>query len=226
MLHPVFKRLRVDPGLDFFRHRTAERLRKMFSPRWVASKLAATAHSLRNPDDPWLVRDAVAALDEWLEPHHKVLEWGSGVSTPWLAERAGSVTSIEHDPEWHRKALVALGQKSLKNAEVRLAVEADYVRQADSFPDGAFDLILNDGLLRGRALSASLSKLKPGGLLVCNHVNYFLPSDSATPHSRSRADGPEESVDPDAFVELQRWKVKWMSDGVIDTAFFWKPEHH
>ena len=72
----------------------------------------------------------------------------------------------------------------------RLVEESAYLQVIDEFPAGFFDYIIVDGLFRGEALVRSLPKLRPGGVLVFDNVNWFLPSDSRTPHSRTAADGP------------------------------------
>jgi predicted O-methyltransferase YrrM len=204
--------------------RTKARIWRMFSPTWVVKRVVATAQALRNPDAPWMVASALAHVERWLRREHLVFEWGTGLSTPWLAKRAGKVIAIEHDPLWQRKTVQSLQEKSLEaNVEVRLAKEEDYVAQIDAFADNSIDLILVDGLHAGAALAASMHKLKHGGMLVVNAAHLVLPSDSTTPDARSREDGPDENLDPAELIELMRWRLKWESDGVNDTAVFWKP---
>src|SRR5207248_2717372 len=138
-------------------------------------------------------------------------------------KRVAALVSVEHDPDWHERVSGMLAREKLTNAEVRLAPESQYLKAASGFAEGSLDVISIDGLVRGRALGASLSRLRQGGLLVFNHAHLYLPSGSETPHARSREDGPEASIDPAVFVELQRWRVKWLSDGTSDTALFYKP---
>jgi predicted O-methyltransferase YrrM len=215
--------LRVDPNGDLFRYRTRERLKKLLSPRWLAHRLAASAYAIRHPESPWVVPEALDEIARRLRHEDKVFEWGSGLSTPWLAERAGTVTAVEHNAAWAKKASAMLEQKALRNAEVRLVSEAQYFAQLDAVADGSLDLIMVDGMENGRTLGLSLPRLRPGGLLVLNRAQDTLPSESLTPGARSRAEGPHDSVDPLAFVELQRWAVKWFTDGINDTAVFTKP---
>ena len=45
----------------------------------------------------------------------RMLEWGSGGSTVWFADRlpdAAQLTSVEHDRQWHEKLSAAIGQRS------------------------------------------------------------------------------------------------------------------
>jgi predicted O-methyltransferase YrrM len=134
------------------------------------------------------------------------------------------VLAVEHDPLWQRKTVQALQEKALDgNVEVRLANEEEYVAQIDTFADHTIDFILVDGIRAGEALAVAMRKLKHGGMLVVNGAHLVLPSDSTTPDARSREDGPDDALDPAELIELMRWRLKWESDGVNDTAVFWKP---
>lgn len=50
--------------------------------------------------EPWLVRHAITALDQLLEPHHRGLEWSSGSSTLWNLVRLAGLHTVEHEKEW------------------------------------------------------------------------------------------------------------------------------
>ena len=203
---------------------TAARLKRLFSPRWVARRVAASAFSLRNPDAPLVAPGALLHADRWLRRDHFAFEWGSSLSTAWLARRAGRVVAVEQDPLWHGRMHALLVSKGLADAvELRLAPGEDYFSQIERFADDSIDFVVVDGPNPAMALAASLAKLKHGGMLVVNGAHLLLPSDSKTPDARSRADGPHEDLDPAELVELMRWRLKWESDGVNDTAVFWKP---
>jgi predicted O-methyltransferase YrrM len=189
----------------------------------MVKRVVATANSLRNPETPWIVSGALAHVERWLRRDHLAFEWGTGLSTAWLAKRAAKVVAVEHDPLWQRKTIQSLEEKSLQNVEVRLARELDYVAQIETFSDKSIDFILVDGIQAGAALAISMKKLKNGGMLVLNGAHRVLPSDSTTPDARSREDGPDEEIAPAELIELMRWRLKWESDGQNDTAVFWKP---
>jgi hypothetical protein len=223
-LHAVDRRtpLRVQPLFDS--RSTAARLKRLFSPRWVARRVAATAFALRNQDAPLLAASGLAHADRWLRKEHFAFEWGSSFSTAWLARRAGRVVAVEQDPIWHGRMQALLASKGLADAvELRLAPGDEYLAQIQRFADASIDLVLVDGPNPALALSASLAKVKHGGMLLVNGAHLLLPSDSTTPDARSRADGPHDDLDPAELVELMRWRLKWESDGINDTAVFWKP---
>lgn len=214
--------LRVQPLFDS--RSTAARLRRLFSPRWVARKVAATAYALRKEDAPLLAAGALLQADRWLRKEHFAFEWGTSFSTAWLARRAGRVVAVEQDPLWHGRMQALLAAKGLAEAvELRLSPGGEYFAQIELFADDSIDFVLVDGPQPALALAASLPKLKHGGMLVVNGAHLLLPSDSKTPDARSRADGPHEDLDPAELLELMRWRLKWESDGVNDTALFWKP---
>ncbi len=72
---------------------------------WLRSLFAIyDFDDLSRLDLPWWTFDAVREGDSFLRarPDARVFEWGSGASTLWLSKRAGQVTSVEHDGEWHQ----------------------------------------------------------------------------------------------------------------------------
>jgi len=53
---------------------------------------------------PWFARAAIERLDKYirkLDVPPRVLEWGSGSSTVWIAKRASKVVSVEHTIKWY-----------------------------------------------------------------------------------------------------------------------------
>ncbi len=71
-----------------------------WTPQYIKDRVQLRRWERRHPEAPWLVGEAVDLLTTWLRPSDVVVEFGSGRSTLWLAERAGSVISVEHDVAW------------------------------------------------------------------------------------------------------------------------------
>ncbi len=136
-------------------------------------------------DLPWWTLAAVKETDEFLKRRGsaRVFEYGSGASTVWLARRAASVVSVEHDPDWHRAISRMLAAQA--NARIEL-VEADpspvpgYVSEKEGWKGrsfhnyasaiddegGPFDLIVVDGRARAACLTHALKHLAPGGMIL------------------------------------------------------------
>ena len=154
--------------------------------RWLRSLFAIyDIEDMAELDLPWWTYAAIEEADKFLKSRSspRVFEYGSGASTIWLARRAASVTSIEHDRPWH--GVVSKRLAAHKNAAVKL-IEADaepvpgYLsekpgwqgrsfRQYASAIDnesGHFDLVVVDGRARGACLAHAIKKLAPDGMIL------------------------------------------------------------
>ena len=103
------------------------------------------------------------------------------------------------------------------------AAEAAYVAELDRMEAESADFILVDGIYRDYCAQKAIRVLRPGGLLVIDNVNRYLPSDSHAPRSRSRADGPKTRTWQAVYDVIGSWRMIWTSSGVGDTALFFKP---
>ena len=122
------------------------------------------------PQVPWISYDAQALLGRHLTPASRVLEFGSGMSTLWFADRAGAVVSVEHHAEWYAKVKAMLPQDAA--IDYRLATDpAAYCAVAD---ERGFDLVLVDGRFRDQCVAAGLKVLRPGGILYLDNSDHAL----------------------------------------------------
>jgi hypothetical protein len=122
----------------------------------------------RFPSGPWLPYTALEAIEDFLLPSAKVLEFGSGNSTVWMARRCSQLVSIEHDPVWFERVHAALQGVDGANVAYELRSPERYA-DTSKFPDGFFDLVLVDGLRREECVSNSLTKIgSDGGLYLDN----------------------------------------------------------
>lgn len=201
------------------------------TPRYVRDRLTLMAYERANPDQPWLTRTMVEILDTLLLPDDVGLEFGSGRSTRWFARRVGHLTSVEHNRDWYvrvEKQLESIG----KAVDYRLhedgateSQDSAYVKVARSISPSSLDFVLVDGMARDHCAHASLDKLKPGGMLIIDNVNWYLPRESKThsPNSRDLEDGYASSVWQQIGDEIQGWRSIWTTNGVTDTALWIKP---
>ncbi|TDK51426.1 class I SAM-dependent methyltransferase [Algoriphagus formosus] len=137
---------------------------------------------------PWINHFACERLRELIKPGMNILEFGLGGSTLFFRNLGASVYSIEHDDEWFQTVKKELENDKMVSLHL-YKPEIDqpeiedkyrsvhglfsegmswkaYAHAADNLPNEAFDLILIDGRARPECLRNSISKLKPGGMLV------------------------------------------------------------
>jgi len=140
-------------------------------------------------DTPWWTLAAGRKVGHFLEknPSARVIEWGSGASTLWLAKRSGSVISIESDPDWAARVInsvpknVTLIQPTIPPASSATTVGSTrwgfrgldfehYVGAIDTL-EGNFDLVVIDGRAREACFDYALQRLAPGGIILFDNTN-------------------------------------------------------
>lgn len=185
-----------------------------------------------HPEVPWLAPAAVDFLQGYLKPTDEMLEFGSGRSTLWFSKRVHHITSVEHDPNWHAVIGAKMKASSITNITYHLcprqddlipAKDANYVKVCQSIPPASLDALLVDGIYRAQCVLQSLSLLKSSGILVIDNVNRYLPSASIAPNSRSMQAGPIDAEWQQVFERISSWRFFWSSNGVSDTAIYFKP---
>lgn len=203
------------------------------TPRYIWDRSTLALRQVRHPDEPWLTAEAVALLSQWLRPSDVGLECGSGRSTAWFARRTAHLVSLEHHPQWFQKVTDHLASTGLAGrVDYRLLDDGlatpgggRYVQAIRELPASSLDFALIDGVARAECIVASLPRLRPGGILVVDNVNWYWPRDppSRAPHSRKTSDG-FASVDWELAARLvDGWRRVWTTDGVSDTAIWFKP---
>ena len=141
--------------------------------RWLAS-LGAIYHLDRMIalDIPWWNVRSARHIEEFLRhrPNARVFEYGSGASTVWLARRASSITSVEHNAAWATKLKGKL--TGYPNARLVVAgydlegvpAEQPYVCTIEG--TGLYDMIVVDGRLRVPCLAKAFQHLLSDGIIV------------------------------------------------------------
>lgn len=154
---------------------------------WIWEKL--------NPDKPWLCEGTIEFCKNNLNSSMLVLEFGSGRSTAWFAQKVNKLISIEYDTNWYEIVKKQLESKNITNVNLRLITldhdssepEKDsyeicpkYIAALDEFEDNTFDFIIIDGHYRTNCTRKSISKLKPGGYLLVDDINLWNSLDALT----------------------------------------------
>jgi hypothetical protein len=122
----------------------------------------------------------------------KIFEWGCGGSTLFFADRAETVTSIEHNEIWYSKLAGILTEKNILSVSLKLTIPSNdidseamyysdnelyqgqsfknYVLEIERCSDEELDIILIDGRARNACFLHSVKKLKKGGILVWDNT--------------------------------------------------------
>jgi hypothetical protein len=94
-----------------------------FHPSYASRYVSDNLIRSRSPLDlelPWFSYAAIDFLEKHLTPDMDVFEYGSGGSTIFFARRAGSVVSVEDNPEWFNRVKDRVTQLGLTNVSLRL----------------------------------------------------------------------------------------------------------
>lgn len=203
-----------------------------WTPRYIMNRLAEMYYHRTCPDHPWLTREANQILASYLKESDIGLEFGSGRSTLWFAKRVKNITSVEHDECWHKKVSRYLEDNNVRNVDYHLIPKdtdddqgdrSSYVRLMERFEAGSVDFVLVDGLYRDFCALKALSIISPGGMLIIDNANWFLPHNTHSPNSRSFQQGPKGETWTEVYESITQWRMIWTSSGVTDTALLFKP---
>lgn len=208
---------------------------RTFRPSYLFRRLAQLSFERRFPDCPWLNRSAILLLDSWLKPTDRGIEWGSGRSTVWIARRVRHLMSIEDDPSWHARIQEKLARSKVAGrVDYRLVpcdkVEIDepdahpYADIVDEVADETLDFALVDGNIRLTCMRRVLPKLKPGGVLVLDNANRYVPNGYLGGHTtvHEPRDQPRTPGWEKVLEDLLPWRWLNTSDGIWDTRFWIK----
>lgn len=180
-MHPLKKALKASD-----RRRTrfhTERGQFMPASAWVRlPRSVADRVRGREQREPWMVPAAVDRLEELIQPTWRILEFGSGASTPWYAERAAHLVSLENDPVWLEKVRGRLGPVARNRCDLRLVPLNEFPEVAAELAPGSFDLVIIDGnegagVTRGDCAAAALPLIRPEGYVVVDDsdIREFQP---------------------------------------------------
>jgi hypothetical protein len=136
----------------------------------------------RLPEMPWWPYPAIEAIDRLLDRDSVVLEFGIGMSTLWLARRAGRVYGVEGAPEWYEEMTKRLHDAGLDNVTLLLRDSTRYPDRGnysdqfnevfsslDGIPEPQLDLVIVDGAARWRCVEKALPAIRPGGFLYLDN---------------------------------------------------------
>ena len=146
---------------------TERGVRVAVKPADVAFALGTTAGRRLGyyPTRPLWAADARRYLEGYVDGA-RVFEWGSGMSTVWLARRAREVVSVEDDPAWFKRLSVPLAR--YPHVSVVFAdSQAEYV-SALAQP---FDVVIVDGSWRAQCIRRAADWIRPGATIVIDDTD-------------------------------------------------------
>lgn len=232
----------VEPDLRPGPSLVGRRSIRHWTPNYVSHRVRALVDHWRDPHAPSLTKDATRLLGQLLAGSDQGVEWGSGNSTAWLAERTKHLTSFETNPEYFARVREGLRSRDITNVDYRLIpfqdsdseeemLRSEWVQSASAFIDDSLDFVLVDSSPRGCLCAQVAGKLRRGGILVLDNANWYLPPPrwlTPAPGSVSVPLGfqgsrvPESTMSPRFLDETKKWRRIWTSDGVQMTLVFIK----
>jgi hypothetical protein len=182
---------------------------------------------------PWTSPASVKILQQLLDKEAIGFEYGSGMSTLFIAARIRHLTSVEHNEKWFRIVSTKLRTHNFTNIDYHCipavtgtggsreySFHQDYGLDSQSFrvmqdyhnyfsfitvfPNGHFDFIFIDGRARIECTLNAIPKLKKGGMLVLDNSDR----DRYAP----------------LFKVLEHWPRVTTTTGLFDTTIWFKPE--
>lgn len=207
-------------------------MKSHITPRFIVDRIGNWFYWKMNPNLPWLTKKANKYLDNHLKKEMIGLEFGSGRSSMWFAGKLKQLISVEGHEGWYNKVALDFKNNNVENVDYIFSKfdekteenAEEYSDIVSRYDDEYFDFILVDGGPRDLCAIKSLPKLKPGGILVIDNLNWFLPSNTRSPNSRSLADGCSNETWQKVYDVINTWEKIWTSSGVTDTGIFIKPK--
>jgi hypothetical protein len=164
----------------------------------------------------------------------KGIEWGAGRSTLWIAPRVAQLISVEESRTWYLRMRHKLRTLNVGNVRLILAPEgdttqceeceysADYVGAASDLSPESMDFAVVDGKLRDLCALRAVELLRPGGFLLVDDCNRYLPT---VCHVPIRVTEPASDLWGKLAYRLEGWTSLAFSDGVQETRVFLKPSN-
>jgi len=116
---------------------------------------------------PWMNYPTIEFLENVLHDGSRVFEYGSGQSTKFLASRASSVTTVEHDPAFYTR----LSRELPSNVELHFEENEESYVERLARCESDFDLIVVDGVHRSACLQIAPHHLKESGIIILDDAD-------------------------------------------------------
>ena len=103
-----------------------------------------------------------------------------------------------------------------------------YSGVAIEFPDESLDFALVDGMIRISCMEVVLDQIKPGGLLILDNANRYVPNPFGKGHTtiHEARKAPRSPRWQAILSRLESWRAIHTTDGIWDTRFWIKSANH
>lgn len=200
-------------------------------PRYLVDRAAIQVRGRLRGRQPWITATAKDLLDTLLMDTDRGLEFGPGDTTLFFAQRVAHVYAIEGFDEWHAPLVERLAREQVTNVTLHLAsantlgYQSDEHRRAyvEAHPDLApesLDFVFVDGEYRDECALRGLGLLRPGGLMILDNAETYLPGPARSPW---RVTEPVNAQWETFARATEGWRCMWTTNGVWDTAIWFKP---
>ena len=129
---------------------------------------------------PWIAWPCIDFMADYVQPTHRVFEWGGGGSTLFFLKKGCRVTTVESSMEWVKELeqqISALGAEARNRWDLRfVAIAGNSDRRVSEYigqvaVGAPWDLVMVDGWSRQKCLLEGMHYVKAGGVLVLDNAN-------------------------------------------------------
>lgn len=114
---------------------------------------------------PWLSYPAIHFLEQRIQPHFCVFEYGIGFSTLWWAKRVQRVVGCDHDRGWIER-IRARAPSNVRLIHEPSSENGGYAHAALALVPLRFDVIVIDGEDRNHCARHAMPALTSGGVVL------------------------------------------------------------
>lgn len=143
----------------------------LYAAKALATNLFRVLFGYR-PHLPWISYRAIKEIECLIQKDWKAIEFGSGMSTLWIARRCGFLHSVEDNEQWYKKVTAILSQLSIGNTRYELRSK-DVYSDLTEYNDHYFDFALIDGMNRADCVRTAVKKIKHGGWIYLDNSDKF-----------------------------------------------------
>jgi predicted O-methyltransferase YrrM len=191
---------------------------KHWTPRYIYNRLHQFYIEKTKPGAPWLTSVSISIIDELINPNDKMIEFGSGRSTPWFAKRVKELISVETNPFWYKKVRLDVAEFQNTNLiYVENANETQFRNLIMTIDDKSIDIALIDGAHRELCGNLMIDKMRLGGFMVIDNANLYLYNHKTYCPNSLKAHN-EMTKEWKLFYERTlSFRRIWTTNGITDT---------